>query len=279
MPKKAILFMIISALAFTLMNITAKKMAHYSPFQMVFFRSLGTLVFTSSYLVYNKINYWGTHKKLLFFRSIAGMTSMLLFFTSLSYLPVGTAVTLRYLSPIFAAIFSVFLIKEKIVPIRWLFFILAFVGVLILKLTDLQFNIIGLVVIIGSAVCGGLVYNSIKLIGDKEHPYTIVNHFMLLCTLVGGMVSIFHWKPIQSEDYIPLLSIGLYGYVGQLNMTKAFQLGEINKVAPIKYTEAIFTLLIGISFFGDSYSLWSLIGMGLIITALLLNLLFKPKGS
>lgn len=61
----------------------------------------------------------GTHKKLLFLRALFGVISITCFFQSLNYLAVGTAVSLRYTSPIFAAIFALFF--------------LAFLGVLIIK--------------------------------------------------------------------------------------------------------------------------------------------------
>ena len=271
--------MLISALAFTLMNVTAKKMADYNAFQMVFFRALWTLVFTLTYLLRNKVTIWGTHKKLLFIRSFVGLTSMTLFFTSLHYLPVGTAVTLRYLSPIFAAIFSIFLLKEKIIPIRWVFFIIAFSGVVILRYADLEMNLIGLGIILASAVFSGFVYISISKIGTKEHPYTIVNHFMMITAMVGGLAALFNWKTPESEDYLPLLSMGVYGFFGQLYMTKALQIASVNKVAPIKYMEVVFTLLVGVSFFGEAYSVWSLLGIALIIIGLMLNLLYKKSNK
>lgn len=275
MKQKAILYMLISTLAFTLMNVTAKKLAYYNAYQLVFFRSLGTLVFTSMYLVYFKIPFFGNNQKLLFLRAFVGLISMSLFFMSLQYLNVGSAVTLRYLSPIFAAIFSIFLLKEKIIPIQWLFFLIAFSGVIVLKFSDIQINLTGLAIIIGSALFGGLVYILINKIGTSEHPFIIVNYFMLVATIVGGLISIFFWKTPSLEDYLPLLSLGIYGFFGQLYMTKALQIDSINKIAPVKYMEVIFTVLVGISFFDESYTLWSLIGISMIILGLVLNIIYK----
>lgn len=275
MTKKAILYMLISTLAFTLMNVTAKKMSHYNAYQLVFFRSLGTLVLTSAYLLYFKISFFGNNQKLLFLRAFVGLMSMSLFFMSLQHLPVGSAVTLRYLSPIFAAIFSIFLLKEKIILIRWLFFLIAFGGVIVLKFGDLQINLSGFTFIIGSAIFGGLVYIVINKIGKTEHPFTIVNYFMMVATIVGGFISMFYWKTPDLMDYLPLFSLGLFGFFGQLYMTKALQIDNINKIAPIKYMEVIFTVLISISFFNEGYTFWSLLGISMIIVGLVLNIAYK----
>ena len=267
--------MLISTLAFTLMNVTAKRLAYYNTYQLVFFRSLGTLVFTSSYLIYHKIPLFGHNRKLLFFRAFVGLISMSMFFLSLHYLPVGTAVTLRYLSPIFAAVFSVFLLKQHIRLKQWLFFLIAFAGVVILKYTDIQINVTGLLIIVTSAVFGGLVYIAINKIGTSEHPVTIVNFFMMFATIVGGSIAVFNWETPPQQDYLPLLSMGVYGFFGQLYMTKALQIDTINKIAPIKYTEVIFTILIGISFLNETYTVWSILGIAMILTGLSLNILLK----
>jgi drug/metabolite transporter (DMT)-like permease len=194
---------------------------------------------------------------------------------SLKYLPVGTSVTLRYLSPIFGAILAIYLLKEKIIPIQWLFFIIAFGGVVILKFSEIEINSVGLSLILGSAFFGGLVYILLNKIGTTEHPLIVVNYFMVFCTIVGGVISIFYWKTPQKEDWLPLLSMGLYGFYGQLYMTKAFQIASVNIIAPLKYIEVIFSVVIGVILLHEVYDIWSLIGILMIILGLVLNIIYK----
>ena len=99
--------MFISTLLFTVMNTMVKYLVDFGTFQLVFFRSLGSLFFTFSFLIHQKIPLWGNQKRLLVFRGIAGVTSMILFFFSLRYMSVGAAVTLRYTSPLFVALLAV----------------------------------------------------------------------------------------------------------------------------------------------------------------------------
>lgn len=275
MIKKAILYMIISTFAFTLLNVTVKKLIHYDTAQIVFFRSLGSLIFTTGFIIYYKLPFFGKNNKLLILRSFVGLMSMSLFFMSLKYLPVGSAVTLRYLSPIFAAILAIFILKEKIIPIQWLFFIIAFGGVVILKSSDIQINTIGLTIILASAFFGGLVYIVINKIGNSEHPITVVNYFMIFSTIIGGVLSIFNWKTPLAEDWLPLLALGIYGFFGQLYMTKAFQLTTVNIIAPLKYIEVIFTLIVGVILFNEVYNIWNLLGIAMIVSGLVLNIIYK----
>jgi len=275
--QKAIKFMILSTLAFSLMNVFVKYLVYFNAHELVFFRSLGSLILTMSYLVYFKIPLLGKKRMLLILRSLFGVTSMTLFFMSLKYLPVGSAVSLRYISPIFAAIFAIFLLKEKIKKLQWLFFAIAFAGVLILKGYDSQVSNIGLFLVLGASVFSGLVFILINKIGKQDHPVVIVNYFMAIATVVGGVLSINNWITPTGVEWFLLLGLGIFGFFGQLFMTKAFQIASTNQVAPIKYVEVIFTVLIGIFWFGEIYTLWSILGIFLIITGLILNVLFKQK--
>jgi drug/metabolite transporter (DMT)-like permease len=194
---------------------------------------------------------------------------------SLKYLPVGTSVTLRYLSPIFGAILAIYLLKEKIIPIQWLFFIIAFGGVIILKFSEIEINSLGLSLILGSAFFGGLVYILLNKIGTTEHPLTVVNYFMVFCTIIGGVISIFNWKTPLKEDWLPLLSMGLYGFYGQLYMTKAFQIASVNIIAPLKYIEVIFSVVVGVILLQEVYDIWSILGILMIILGLVLNIIYR----
>ncbi len=273
--KKAIYYMVVSTVAFACMNVLLKYLTEYSTFELVFFRSLGTLFFTFIILIHRKIPILGTHKRLLVFRGVIGVTSMSLFFMAIHYMPVGSAVGLRYISPIFAAIFALFILKEKVKPVQWLFFLLSFMGVIALKGFDKNVSIIGLVFAIAAAATSGLVYIVIRKIGDKEHPVVIVNYFMCIAAVVGGILSIFNWKTPHGIDILLLLSLGVLGYFGQLFMTKAFQIGETNIIAPVKYIEVVFSIAAGIGFLGEKYAMLSILGMVMIISGVLLNIWYK----
>ncbi|WP_028282135.1 DMT family transporter [Olleya marilimosa] len=277
MQKKAIFYMTISALAFALLNVLVKQSGNFNVNQVVFFRSIGTLFFTIPYLIKNKINFLGNKKQLLIARGVVGCVAMTLFFMSLNHLSMGSAVSIRYISPIFAAFFAVFLVKEHIKYFQWFCFLLAFMGVVILKGFDSNIDTIGLLYALLSAVFTGLVYIIIRKIGNSDHPIVIVNYFMIISAIIGGVLSIKHWTNPQGLEWLLLLSLGIFGYFGQVYMTKALQTTEVNQVAPLKYIEVVFTMLIGAIWFKEIYTLISLLGIILIIVGLTLNIVLKTK--
>ena len=86
-------------------------------------------------------------------------------------------------------------------------------------------------------------------------------------------------KSPSDQQWVQLLSMGLAGFFAQFFMTKAFQLAEVNLIAPLKYAEVIYALLIGWIWYGELYTVWSLLGIIMIIFAMLLNLKFKQKSN
>lgn len=275
--QKAILFMLLSTLAFAVMNGVVKYLDGFSAYEKVFFRSLGTLVFTMPYLLYKRIPLLGNKRILLVVRGVMGAVSLILFFLSLKYLPVGTAVTLRYMSPLFAAVFAVIWLKETIKPWQWFFFIIALTGVFVLQGFDGATSWVGLSLVIASALCMGLVFVVISKIGKQDHPMVIINYFMVIGTVLGGVLAINDWKTPVGNEWLLLLGLGVVGFIGQLFMTRAFQIAATNQVAPLKYLEVIFTVIIGAVWFLEIYTIWSVVGIFLVISGLVLNILYKQR--
>ena len=210
-------------------------------------------------------------------RGIAGVISLTCFFQSLNYLAVGTAVSLRYTSPIFAAIFAFIFLKEKIKPIQWLLFVIAFIGVVIIKGFGTDVNSTGLLLVMISAIFLGIIFVVIRKIGTKENPLVIINYFMIMAFVFGGLMSINNWIQPNITEWILLCSLGIFGYIGQFYMTKALQSDETSLIAPIKYLEVVFMIIIGAFWFDEIYNIWTLLGVFLILLGLIYNIYVKKK--
>ena len=271
MLKISLYYMIVSALAFTFLNVFVKQLQQFEVFQIIFFRSAGSLIFSFGFLLRNKISFIGNKNGLLVLRGVTGLLSMGLFFAAIKELQLGSAVSLRYTAPIFAMIFAFLFLKEKIRPIQWLYITIAFTGVLIMKGFDDNLNSLGMLYIIGSAIFSGFVFVIIRKIGDNDHPVVVVNYFMVISTVICGLLSINHWAAPIGIDWLYLLSLGVFGYVGQLFMTKALQRAQTNLVAPLKYLEVVSTMIIGLILFEEKYTFLSVVGISLVLLGLILN--------
>ncbi len=276
--KTAVLYMILSAISFSLLNSIIRAFEHLPTFELVFFRSIGSVILGIIFLKSQGISLWGNNKKLLIFRGIVGVTSMALFYKAIQMMPMASAVSLRYLSPFFAAILAIIFLGEKMKKIQWLFFATAFIGVVMLKGFDTRISIPALLCILASAIVSGMVYVVIRKIGKSEHPVVIVNYFLMVATLIGAVFSYFNWiRPQGYTEWGMLLSMGLFGFIAQYFMTKAFQIAEANIISPFKYAEVVFTLIAGFIFFGEYQSWIALLAMIIICVSLVANVWVKAR--
>ena len=68
---------------------------------------------------------------------------MSLFFLGIHYIPIGSAVTVRYIAPLFGGVLAVIFLKEKIYPLQWVFYLFAFAGVVLIKGFDTSISLFG----------------------------------------------------------------------------------------------------------------------------------------
>ena len=264
--------MLLSTVSFAVMNALIKYLVHYHVFQLVFWRALSTLCIVFFLLKRKKIPLGGNQKGLLIARGLVGTTSMFLFFLGMHYMTIGSAVTLRYLAPLFVALLSVVLFKKTLLPVQWIFIGVAFLGVCFIKGFDPTADLFGVVVVLFSALFSAGVYLLLSKIGQGDHPLVVVFYFMLTATLFGSLGSLFYGIPLRQEDLPLLLMLGIAGYFGQIFMTRAFQSGPAAQIAPFKYVEVVFTLSIGVFYFQETYRFFHFVGAFLIVLGLVLNL-------
>ncbi len=186
-----------------------KQLGDLHTFEITFFRSAITSICCFIYLSFYRLPIIGKNQKILVLRAILGIISMTSFFFTLQWMPFGAAVSLKYLSPVFAAIVALFLLKEKIKPIQWLFLSMALMGVLLLKGFDTRINLEGLTIGVLGAAAGRLIYSLIRKIGKTEYPMVIINYFMFIATLVMACLMIPFWQTPTTIEWLLLVGIGL----------------------------------------------------------------------
>jgi len=277
--NKGAQYMLVSSFAFSLMHLCVKALPHIPVFELVFFRSIVSLLISFTSLKQKKIYVLGNNKKVLLARGFFGVTALTLFFITLQNLPLAGAVTIQYLSPIFTAFFAIWILNEKIKNRQWFFFALAFLGVLTLKGFDISgqisFKYVGIGLV--SACFSGLAYNCIRLLRNTEHPLVVVFYFPLVATPIMAVLSYFNWVKPQGIDWVYLILLGIITQIAQIYMTKGIQSDRAGNIMTYKYIGVLFAFGYGYLFFGETYSFMSIFGIFLLLSGVLLNIVFKYK--
>ena len=142
-----------------------------------------------------------------------------------------------------------FFLKEKIKIIQWFFIIISFSGVILINLIGVKIDLIGLMYALLSAISLGLVFLITNKIGNTESSLVIINYFMFIALIFSGLMLIDKWVIPSFFNLILLIVSGVLGHTGVLYLTKSFQNSKVNIVAPIKYLEVIFAIVLGVYFF------------------------------
>ena len=269
--------MFLSTLAFALANVFVKQVSHLPTMEIVFFRCTFGVVFCYVGLRKAGAGWRGSNRKLLLMRGLFGTTALYLFFLTVREIPLASAMTIQYLSPIFTTIIAIFLLKEKVRSAQWLFYAMAFAGVLFIEQFDTRITLLFLIVGVVSAFCSGVAYNLVRTLREREHPLTVVLHFQLVGLIVGFLFTIFNWATPRGWDWFYLFLIGVFSQLGQIFLTNALQKEKAASVAIVNYTGLIYGLLIGWFVFGETQTLESLSGMMLVVAGVVLSVIYSKR--
>ncbi|SEF61921.1 EamA domain-containing membrane protein RarD [Algoriphagus boritolerans DSM 17298 = JCM 18970] len=267
--------MLLAGIFFAMMNVSVKFIPHIPAIEIVWFRSVFSLIFTFVVLRNKAISVFGNNKASLIIRGIVGSISLILFFYTLQRIPLASAVTMQYLSPIFTTLLGIFILKEKVRPIQFLYFAMAFAGVLIIQGVDPRIDPLSAVMGIVSGLAAGVAYNMIRKLKTSEHPLVIVFYFPLVTLPVASIIMYFDWVMPQGWDWVMLLWIGFCTQSAQYFMTVAYQTGNLSRVSSLSYMGVLYALIFGFFLFGETFPLASYIGMALVLVGILLNLRVK----
>ncbi|MDN5211627.1 DMT family transporter [Fulvivirgaceae bacterium BMA12] len=268
--------MLLATILFSLMNVGVKLVPNIPAVEIIFFRSVISLVISASILKFNKVNVWGNNHFLLISRGVVGATALILFFITLQKIPLASAATIQYTSPIFTAILGVYIVREKVKPVQWLFFLIAFTGVLIVEGFDARVSGFYLFLGLTSGLFSGLAYNIIRKLHRSEHPLVIVFYFPLVALPISGAYSLFNWvQPQGAFEWIVLIAIGILTQFAQYFLTKSYQSEELSKVAILKYIGLIFALLYGFVIFDEHFNLLTYLGMTIVLVGVIGNVWYK----
>ena len=269
--------MFLSTLSFSLANILVKQVSHIPAMEVVFFRCAGATIFCFVGLYRAKADWIGSNRKVLFLRGIFGTTALYLFFTTLQNIPLASAMTIQYLSPIFTSVIAIFLLSEKVRNMQWLFYAIAFSGVLLIERFDPRISPFYLAIGIVSAFCSGIAYNLVRSLRGKEHPLTVVLHFQLVGAIAGFISLLSEWRTPNGLDWVYLLLIAVLSQLGQVFLTSALQKEAVAGVAIVNYTGLVYALLVGSIWFGESQSAESFAGMLLVVFGVLLSVIYSRR--
>lgn len=266
--------MLAASLAFGGMNIAVKLLHELPIMEIIAIRVTIQLLLGATALYKKKLNPFAGNQKLLILRGLFGSAGLFFYFFTIQSLPLGNAVILYYLAPVFTTVLAVFLAKEKVSSMHWFFFLISMVGVAVVNGLNLDFKPLPVIAGIIGAVFSGLAYNMIKKLKDKEDPDVVVFYFPLI-TLPIALGSYFivpdGWRMPECIEWFWLVMTGVCTQLGQIFMTRAYQSDTAQKISAVSYVGIIWALVFGAFIFNEHFTLVQYFGAALVLIGVILG--------
>ena len=267
--------MILACFSFGLMGVFVKIGADtLSTAELVFYRcAAGLIVIWLMILPQQRsIKVSKSMLRLHLSRSISGFIALLFYFYAISQLPLPTAVTLNYTSPLFF-VFLV-LLKQKQWP-QWQSLCsvaLGFLGVvLLLKPTFSADQWLAGALGLLSGLLASVAYLNVNELGKAGEPeWRTVLYFSLVSTLGAGLIMVFQPNGLHHPDFsgwLVILGMGITATIAQLSMTRAYRKGRSMVVVSLAYLTVLFSTLLNWLIWGASPSGSAIFAMLLIVGA------------
>jgi drug/metabolite transporter (DMT)-like permease len=244
----AMAYMLTGVAAFAFMDASLKLLTeHYPSAQVAALRGLAALPVVFMWALYAggagqlmRIR-WPLH----LVRGVLSVFMMITFTFALKSLSLAKVYALFFVAPLLIAVFSIFMLGERVTKAQWVAIVVGFLGVLIvLRPGSDGFAWLGTLAVLGTALAYALSSVLVKIIGRTDSTQSMI--FWMTCMLAIGatLIALPDWQPILSAHYLLICGVAITGAIGQWGITEAFKRGPAASVAPLEYSGLAWVIMI-----------------------------------
>lgn len=283
MKKKymGIVYIIISAFCFALMNLFVRMAGDLPSVQKSFFRNFVAAVFACILLLKDKTPFRCKKENLkyLILRAVFGTIGILCNFYAVDHLVLADASMLNKMSPFFAVLFSYLILKEKVTIVQAFIVAGAFIGsMFVVKPTFANMDLIPSLLGLLGGICAGAAYTMVRKLGTMgEKGSFIVFFFSVFSCVVTLPWLVFDYHPMSAVQIIILFLAGLSAAGGQFSITAAYCYAPAKEISVYDYSQIIFSAGLGFFVFGQVPDLLSWLGYGIICAMAVVMFLYNNK--
>ena len=180
-------------------------------------------------------------------RALLLLGSTALYFSALSQLPLATAKSISFISPLLVTIFAFFFLKENVSRAIWIAVFVGLLGVLLVINPSKDFNWFFLIPLL-SAISYSLYQIMTRHFSAREHPVTTLFYSGLVGSILMSAVVPFFWVTPILVDVPKFIFLGLAGAFGHYMLIKAMELEDASFLSPLGYTQLVWATFFGVGF-------------------------------
>lgn len=220
------------------------------PLQISQGRFLFAFLAIASFAAVRRYRLHAPHWRLHVARTVLGWGGVSLMFAAVAFIPLSDATAISFLNPVFAMLFAILFLGERVGAVRWSAAAIAFAGALILlRPGPDSFQPAALIALAAALVMGGEI-TCIKRLSGREPVLQILLINNSLGMLVATLAVLPFWQPPEPLQCAALAGIGLIMLSAQLCYVNAMARADASLVVPFSYATLIFAGLYDLAVFG-----------------------------
>jgi len=265
---KGILCILLAALGFSFMTFFVRVSGDLPTMQKAFFRNAVAAVVATVILLRSpeKFKIQKTSYLDIALRCIFGTSGLICNFYAIDRLGIADANMLNKLSPFFAILISIPVLKEVPKVRDIVATVVAFIGALFIIRPGGDMSVVPALIGLYGGFGAGTVYVFVRRLGGKgERTPVIVFCFSAFSCLVTAPFLIMDFRPMTAWQWTSLILAGVAASLGQFGITTAYKFAPAKEISVFDYTQVIFAAILGMIFLSETPSYLSVIGYVIII--------------
>ncbi len=265
---KGIVCILIAAMGFALMTFFVRLSGDVPTMEKAFFRNAFAAVIAFATLIRSSEGFHikKGNGKFIFLRCLFGTTGLLCNFYAIDHMPLADANMLNKLSPFFAILASIPILKEKPTKVDIMTTVIAFMGVILIARPSEGVSMIPAIAGIWGGAGAGIAYSFVRLLGTKkERTPIIVLCFSIFSCLLSLPFMIADFAPLKPWQLGCLILAGVFAAIAQFSITSAYKFAPARKIGVFDNTQVVFSATLGIIFLSEYPARLSVLGYIIII--------------
>ena len=265
---KGILFILSAAFFFSLMTVFVRLSGDVPTMQKAFFRNIVAAFLAAFILMRSGEKFYIPRTSLMdmFLRCSIGTMGILCNFWAVDHMRIADANILNKLSPFFAILMSIFILKERPNRVEWLSVLLAFIGAAFVAKPGAGIASFPALVAILGGFTAGTAYTYVRKLGlsGVKGP-VIVFSFSVFSTLILLPNILLNYHPMSVKQFVFLVLAGCSAAIAQLSVTAAYQNAPARDISVFDYSQVVYAAMFGFLLWGEIPDAWSFLGYAIII--------------
>jgi len=209
--------------------------------------------------------------KIQILRSLLMVTATFFMFNSLQRFDLVDIYVVFFSAPLIVAILSAYFLKDVLSLKGFLLMLLSFGSIIYSLGPSMKVLSPELIFPLVPPLCWALYQFFTKLISGNNDPFAAVFYTAIIGTIVSSVYISFNWVPLEKNIYwIPLIIMGIAGFVSHFILIYAIQLSNLSFVTNFQYSQLLWSTIINFLIFGVPFDLNKIFGViGIIVFGIL----------